>query len=214
MSQQTKFRLKKSCPWVWRRFIPNRLRNLPTDSLDKWAVTAWLCEFNKLFTNTWDLCVMMFSPQDKFVGPNLDLIETVTPTQSNIRILSPLSFDFWILAFYFLPMGLNTNHCLDYSSANVLKEMSWCGREQTSFQSWLIEEIFPISEGSIQLPVQFGHFFFPPHSIKGKANVCSSFGLALHPEITRSGGQINLWGSRGRKLHVLLLFLSLLRLWG
>lgn len=65
---------------------------------------------------------MMFSTQDKFVGPDLDLIETVTTTQSNIRSLTPLSFDFWILAFYFLPLGLNMNHCLDYSPANVLKE--------------------------------------------------------------------------------------------
>lgn len=51
-------------------------------------------------------------------------------------------------------------------------------------------------------------FFFL--SIKGKANVCSSFGLALHPEIMRSGGQTNLRCSRGRKLihlHVLLLSL-------
>lgn len=106
---------------------------------------------------------MMVSTQEKFVGPNLDLIEAVTSTQSNIRSLTPLSFDFWILAaLYFLPKGLNTNHCLDDSSAHMLKA------EQAS-QSWLTEEIFPVSEGSAPGSVCSLFFYLSPCSTKGKA---------------------------------------------
>lgn len=63
---------------------------------------------------------MVFSNKDKVVGPNFDLTETAT-TQSNIRSLIPLFIYFWIPTLYFLPPGLNTSHCLDYSSAVISK---------------------------------------------------------------------------------------------
>lgn len=97
----------------------NQLRNLSTDLLDKSAVTACLCAFNKLRKNIWDPSVMPFSIKNEAVGPNFYLTETAT-TQSNIWGLIPL-FCFWIPTLYFLPPGLNTSHCLDYSAAVISK---------------------------------------------------------------------------------------------